>query len=332
MNNNQINNKSIFPTVENLIKLLSSKSEVEGVVLMGGFSKGRFTDEYSDIDLCVFLGSKAKWLPKFEFNIQIQQGNVHINKIDVNMYQFQVEKELIANWEGNKKYAFQTCELMYDKSGKIKRLIEEKTQFTTEDVDKLRYNATKIQLYLELTPTTQAKRGHILLAHQIFNTGIDILLNTLFLLNKKPVPHDKWKFFVAESLPWKPKNLEAKLKEAIVIKDDTLNVLKRRIDLFKPVLDEVCDKIEEFFGKSITDIYEDACNNILERQLNEVSFSDAFLKEYCEALPLKEKKIVEGFINYHLVDSVANLRKIITSGTYNKHVTGSHECLSVLND
>lgn len=327
---NKEQNQNMLKLVDNFVKSLKSKPEVDGIVLMGGFSKGRVADQYSDIDVCVFVDSKAKWLPKFEFNISTQNDNLLPVNFVLNVYQSITTNESSMHWGGAAKHAYKRSKLVYDKSGVIKDLIKRKTEFSFDEINKLRYFATKIQLYLDINPTTQSKRGHYLLAHQIFNSGIDMLLDVLFLLNRESIPNDKWKLLLTDTLLWVPKNFHDRLYSSMVIKEITSYSIKRRVDLIAPVLIEVCEKIERFFGESITTIYENACSNILERQLNKSTFSDSFLQIYCKKMSLADKKVVEGFINYNLIEDIEHLIKIVSSDKSNDNIAGREMCLSVL--
>lgn len=325
-------NESTEHIANMLTEALMHKPEVEGVLLLGGFSKGRVADRYSDIDFCVFVNSISSWLPKFEFKVQVKDCVEHFSYITLNVHQLLVEAELASEWNDEKKYAFMRGALAYDKSGIIKNLIEEKTLYSEENTNKLIYCATKIQLYLDINPTIQAKRGHYLLAHHIFNKGIDLLLDTIFLLNKENIPSDKWKLLLVQSLSWVPKNFTETIQKIVIVdKIDALSI-ETRVELCIPLLNEVCDEIESFFSASILDIYENACSGVLHRQLNRTSFSDQFLKKYQRSMSEQDKRVVEGFINYHLIENEDQLRRVIESNSYDKHIMGSDTCLQLLDN
>ena len=112
--------------VMEFIKKLKSKEEVEGIVLLGGLGKRQFLDEFSDIDLAIFIDAEriSKWMPPFEFKI-FEQGK----ELLFNVHQQNIRNEKKADWDESKKQVYSDGIIIFDRNGKVKTLLKKKLSF-----------------------------------------------------------------------------------------------------------------------------------------------------------------------------------------------------------
>ena len=122
--------KEIKKDIEPFLKKLKKQDYVIGIVLLGGVGKRGFIDEFSDIDLTIFtLKKDALKLPlPFEFHHQINK-----RILEFNIHQQILENEERAkSWDESKIEAYSRGKIFYDPTGRIRKLIENKTKFNKE--------------------------------------------------------------------------------------------------------------------------------------------------------------------------------------------------------
>ena len=137
----EIKTKNIKPIIrkriEEITEKLKSKPEVEGIVYLGGLANTEykdFIDEFSDIDIGIFLNVNRKnipnWLQPFSFYIPVEKQNGEEIIMEINMHQQILDEEEKNDWPDTKKEAYgYASEIVFDRNGKIKELIDRKTTF-----------------------------------------------------------------------------------------------------------------------------------------------------------------------------------------------------------
>jgi hypothetical protein len=218
-----------------------------------------FADSYSDVDLSIFLNTPVIpdemdlkaftlahqeqlpcWLPDYQFNVPLLPSGER----EINLHQLLYSYECRADneWPEAKKEAYAyTSDVVYDRHGRVRRLIEQKTRFDPEArTRRLTRLAVQLPWCGWLNPQRQLKRGLLMSAQDLLNEAVELIVEGLFLVNGRYRPHRKWRAVVAENLPWKPPRYAQLIKEATLIFDfDAANV-ERRIaairDLWSPLL------------------------------------------------------------------------------------------------
>jgi hypothetical protein len=270
--------------------------EVEGVVLIAGVARQPyrpFADLYSDIDLAVFLRSPVvpdgmdlksftlahqeqlpAWLPDYQFVVPLSPSGER----EVNLHQLLYSYECREDnpWPEAKKEAYAyTSEVVYDREGRVRRLIETKTRFdTAERTRRLARIAVQVPWSGWLNPRRQLKRGLVTCAHDLLNDACELMIEALFLINGRYRPHRKWRLAVAENLPLKPARFSQLIREAMLIFSFDDSDVERRIaaveELWPPLLDRALDE------RMIPRDYEQylATNISLNRQLRTETLAD----------------------------------------------------------
>lgn len=199
-----------------LLDALSRKPEVEAVVLLSsicGDLGGRRFDEWSDIDLAIYLDTPVParlwrpdpretadavaaalpdWLPDFSFWIEADYGPVELN-----LHQSLMEYELDprTTWPESRCEAYSgNIEITHDRHGRLARLIEDKLR---DGSGRLRRRvavlAARLQWDIEVLPERQLRRGRLLDAHALLTAAVDELVELLYIADGRYPPNRKWR-------------------------------------------------------------------------------------------------------------------------------------------
>src|SRR3989344_2804334 len=106
--------KEVEKEINPFLKKLKEQNYVIGIVLLGGLGKRKFIDEFSDIDLTIFT-----------FNKSILEFNVHQQVLE--------KEEQRDSWNESKMEAYSRGKIIYDPTGRIKKLIKNKTKFNKKN-------------------------------------------------------------------------------------------------------------------------------------------------------------------------------------------------------
>ncbi len=237
---------------------LKKKKGVLGIVCLGSLGRG-YADKFSDIDMTVFVSKGARiglaregelWVPLSESDAR-KYGIREVN-IDWNMVEY--EKALKAHWDPEAKWAYSQHKIFYDPQKKIRQLIRKKTVLSEKERKWLLMEGLEQSHYFCVrVPEKWVYRGDILAAHQSFCYGTDMLLQTLFALNKTPTPSEPWRLWCVKRLKQKPKGLERNLKEMLIVRDLSEQELERRKKAFLRVWEKLKPAVEKEVGRKWED-------------------------------------------------------------------------------
>ncbi|NUT48716.1 MAG: hypothetical protein HOV94_15625 [Saccharothrix sp.] len=199
-----------------LLEALVDKPEVEAVVLLSsicGDLGGRRFDEWSDIDLAVYLDTPVPpelwrpdpretadalasvlpdWLPDFSFWIRADYGPV-----EVNLHQSLMEYELDPRtaWPESRCEAYSgNPEIVHDRHGRLARLIEDQLRDGERRLRRrMAVLAARLQWDIEVLPERQLRRGRLLDAHAVLTAAVDELVELLYLAEGRYPPSRKWR-------------------------------------------------------------------------------------------------------------------------------------------
>ncbi len=323
------------------VEHLKLKSEIEGIVLLGGLGKRNHADIYSDIDLAIFVthdlssGKAPQWLPNFEFSVYpASQFHPGITKLGFNVHQQELPALSVEEWDQIKKDAFSKSVLIYDRTGKVEKFIKSNIKYSKVLERELLLKAvSKLPPYIKINPKKQGRRGLYLVAHHLLNQGIDLIVESLFALNRQFLPHDKWKVQESLSLEWLPAHYMHDLEEGLLIKKLSYRDIERREKALENIANQILKKIEERLGDSELNLYDQACKTILKRQLISESFADKLFKKIKsgrgKTLTNVELEKVFGFVNYHLITNMNEFCQIVDLAEIGV-IEGLLECRKVL--
>lgn len=90
------------------------------------------------------------------------------------------------------------------------------------------------------------ERGDALAANQLLTSGINSLINMVFLANEEYPPHQKWALNYSYSLKWLPRNWKERISKLILTKEISFTEAKRRLRTFVRLYKDCWEKV---FGR-----------------------------------------------------------------------------------
>lgn len=249
------------------IERLRSKREVEGIVVLSSAARTgerHSFDRESDIDMAVFisvplapdewratskeaatrLGDRIPaWLPNFSFVLPMPWGPVELN---VHQQIYECEADPRTVWKESKREAYAyTREIVYDRRGRLAALIEERARYD-EDEQRRRMARLANRLHWDLRrlPERQARRGDVVGAHHVVNVAFEEVVESVFLLVRRFLPHPKWRLQTIARLGLLENVAQDRLVAALRTEPTSSRDLHRRIGL----LEEVWGRVRERAG------------------------------------------------------------------------------------
>lgn len=309
--------------MDEFVKKLKTKPEIEGIVYLSGLANTPykdFIDEFSDIDIGIFLNVDREhlpnWLPPFSFYIMVEDQNGEEKIMEVNFHQKIYDEEIKLQWHDYKKEFYKyASEVVFDRNGKIEKLIKEKTIFT-EEYRKLQLSHLLSRIYwmVDVNSLNAVKRGLIYNGEDLLNQGLNYLTDLLFVFDKKYPPAAKWKISLLGNLDFYSDKLLNRIKKCFLIQEiSEEDVLRRRNEmllLYKEIESKV---FKEGVFHSVDDYleYEYKNWNKQQKQLKEETIYDINVSKF-KNISESEKKIAKGILCENLITNVEDLSKLLS--------------------
>lgn len=185
-----------------------------------------------------------------------------------------LEDELNSNniWNEGKIEAYANAIIMYDPNNYAKKILDNKVIFD----EKKAYNRLIwiIQQYKwrgQIHSLRAFERGYSASSHDLLNHCVEILLEAVYLLHKRYLPHRKWTFVFLEQM-----NIDVHLielfKKAMLVKDFSLASIKERIEILDKIYENVIKLVYEIYPDFPSNPYEYYYRNFV--QLNKETLAD----------------------------------------------------------
>jgi predicted nucleotidyltransferase len=230
---------------ENFAERFKRKGVV-GIVFLGAIARGYF-NKFSDIDIIIFRRKGEKIKP-IEEEI-IYKG--FLIDYAVSTYEEQLEED----WSMEARWAFSRAKIFYDPKEKIKDLLNKKVPLKADEKRWLMIEGmTQSEWYSNTDSKSWIYRSDILSAHYSINNALDELLKALFVLNNELIPSEKWKIYFSQNLKWVPKKFSESLKEIILVKDFSVEELRRRKKALNYLWRQILPKAEKEIGMKFNEI------------------------------------------------------------------------------
>ncbi|KPJ56537.1 hypothetical protein AMJ49_04650 [Parcubacteria bacterium DG_74_2] len=293
--------KEIEKTIKPFLEKLQEQSYIKGIVLLGGLGKRNFIDKYSDIDLTVFISKKdAKKISlPFEFHYQSNGKTLEFNIHQ----QILEEEERIKKWKDFKIEAYARGKIIYDPTKRVSKLIKNKIRFDeNEAFDRLIWIMQQYKWRGQIHSIRAYRRGYPEASHGLLNQCAEILLEAIYLLNKRYLPHKKWELVYLNEMKKPFNRLNSEFKKVMIIKNYHLSDIKRRIKILDKIYGLVLNEILKQYKNSPRDPYKYYYKNFV--QLNKFTKIDRILQNFKEkSHNKKEIKQLEGFLCFNLIDT-----------------------------
>lgn len=320
-----IKTRNIKPVVrermDKFVQKLKEQPEIEGIVYLSGLANTKykdFIDEFSDIDIGIFLNVDREhlpnWLPPFSFYIVITDKDGIDKTMEVNFHQKIYNEEKNSQWHDYKREFYKyACEIVFDRNGKIEKLIKEKTVFTDEYRKLLlSHLLSRIYWMVEVNPLNAVKRGLIYNGEDLLNQGLNYVTDLLFVYDKKFPPAAKWKISLLGNLDFCPKDIEKRIENCFIVNEiSEEDVLRRRKEMLS-ITKEIENKVfeEGLFNSAEEYIeYEYKNWNVQQKQLKDETQYDIIASKFTN-ISSEERKILKGILCEYLVTKIEDLNKI----------------------
>ncbi|MFD5260032.1 nucleotidyltransferase domain-containing protein [Bacillus wiedmannii] len=211
---------------QTIVAEILSIDKVNGCMLIGSVARG---DAYPDSDLDFYIlleeGQKKKFHSETREDILVEYKSADFNQIQVNFKNNPMEL-----------YSFLEGEILFDKSGELKKLKE----IATYEFENYRVSSDKVKgishwLHSSLIKTQSAlKANDELKASYIVQTSIWTLLDGIWAVNNKPTPPAGSALKYIETLSIVPTNFEDYINRLFL--GDTKDRIKAAIELIEWVL------------------------------------------------------------------------------------------------
>jgi len=212
--------------VKTIVAEILSIDKITGCMLIGFVARG---DAYPDSDLDFYIlledGQKKKFHSETREDILVEYKSADFNLIQVNFKNNPMEL-----------YSFLEGEILFDKSGELKKLKE----IATYEFENYRVSNDKVKgishwLHSSLIKIQSAlKANDELKASYIVHTSTWTLLEGIWAVNNKPVPPAESVLRYIQTLPNKPIHLDELLNKIFL--GDTKDRIKAAIELIEWVL------------------------------------------------------------------------------------------------
>ncbi|MFW9979515.1 MAG: nucleotidyltransferase domain-containing protein [Candidatus Thorarchaeota archaeon] len=238
---------------DEMVKSISHFGSVEGILYIGGLTRD-FADKYSDLDMVVLFNNDDPFAKDFLTSLAAQHEDRSGLEIDVEIYF--LEDYIAREWNEYTRWDLSHAIYVFDRQGEVKKQFENKLRL--DDVDWRRRLAHPL-VYLSwyCCPTEDYipsmidlwnDRGHLISAQYSVNYSIDLILETVYALNRSYLPAPKWRLYYTHELEWLPPDFEASISEAMLLKEMTEEDTKRRATHISRLNQEISLQAEKVFG------------------------------------------------------------------------------------
>lgn len=224
--------KELLKLAKEYAKEISVYKGIIGITIGGGATRGH-ADEFSDLDLSVYLDSKtySAWQKKSPVPKGDHYWKGHLAEIELLDY----EKEKKRDWTLGERWEKKSHLIFFDTNSKIKKLLKKKIVWKKGEKKQVsNFSADIASWFITELPNIWIKRGDIAQAHYVSTTAIDWILDYIFVKNNYFIPFGKWKIHYVFLMKKKPRNFNKNIKEAMKIKNfNKTDVLRRQRILIK---------------------------------------------------------------------------------------------------
>ncbi len=251
--------KKFRQAADELASQMATYEGVTGIVYIGGLVRG-FTDKYSDVDIIVFLDKNDRSLRTQAYSIGLN-GEKRFG-IDIDLEVHFLDDFKRWKWDEADKWEFTKAKVVFDLEGKVREVFREKLHLPSDFwvkriavyVEYLKWYCCPPRKGVGTISEAWVERGDFASAHYCLNYGVELMIKTLFALNKEFLPAPKWRLFCSYSLTWLPENYEKLVKHAMIVNEFSIKEYNRRSRTINNLWRRTKAKIEEETGLSLAQL------------------------------------------------------------------------------
>jgi len=293
-----------YKVIEPFLISLKKEKWVKGIVLLGGLGKRRFIDKFSDLDISIFTSEedKEKFPLPFEFHYYLKS-----RVLEFNIHQIVLEKEFDKVLEEGKKEAYSRAIIYFDPTNQIKHLIKKKTKYNkTESYKRLLWIIQQYRWRGQIHSIRACERGFPEAGHDLINECLDLLVEAIYILNEKYLPHKKWRLIYLKEMD-NAKGINQLLKRAMIVKKNNVSDIKRRIKILNKAFQKIYLLVLKKYPRFPEYPYEFYYRNFV--QLNPKTPIDVLLNKIQPSK--KDFERIKGVLCYNLIDTKEKLLKLL---------------------
>lgn len=244
------NRISLFRHVaQRIISSAKSHREVVGIMLLGGLNRG-FADKFSDLDLTILLERKDRRLEEQLRILASREGEAERVEVDLEIHDLKdFERQ---EWNEITRWDFSKARIVFDRENQVKKILETKLLVNEEFWIRRIVKCAEYMKWYCCPPTENIRtvaeswidRGDMFSAHYCLNYIFDLLIETVFALNREFLPPPKWRIFYFQNLQWLPRR-HGLIVGAMKTRDLSTKELERRKNVIKKVWVDILPKIEK---------------------------------------------------------------------------------------
>jgi predicted nucleotidyltransferase len=234
-----------------LAEEFSRHSGIEMILGLGSLARG-FADNFSDLDIAVL--ARGPVVDRF------WRGERWLAGISVDLFVIDLDSSPPERWDVSRRQAFEESIVLYGPNLQQTRSIRRSLRLTWPEqrrnaldllfkigwlgfAPRAWFNQIRYGYCWSLPPDGWLQRNCLASAHITVDRVEDMLLQLLFLLNRRHVPDAKWRRFLAPGLPWQPSSFESRLSALERTPRDEVG-FPLRSDLLLDLIEQVVDRME----------------------------------------------------------------------------------------
>jgi predicted nucleotidyltransferase len=254
---------------DRFVSEVSSYDGVSGIVLLGGLARG-FVDEFSDVDVTVFLGKADKSL---ESRIRSVVEKEKHSGIDIDLDIYDVVSILRARWDDMLLWEYSKGKIVFDPKGECENAIKKKlgaprdfwTKRISVLVEYLSWYCCPRGENVGTIAEAWVKRGDLTSAHYCLNYGVEVIVKLLYALNKEFAPAPKWLLFYSHNLAKLPEGFKKDVEEAMTARNLSLEELERRLMVLRRLWSKIEPMIQKETALTLSQLHDYYYRSILKR-------------------------------------------------------------------
>lgn len=274
---------------------------------MGGLGKRNFLDSHSDLDIAIFYRPKTSsnhFLP-FQFHATINE-----TKYEFNIHQLFFENEINLDWNEGKKEAYGRAIILVDKDKRIADLIATKIVYDGKSTyNRLIWIMGQYVWRGQIHSLRTLDRGFPNGAHDLLNECVELLIEAIYIINRRYRPHKKWRIAMLTTMNLLPDNFFENLREAMLILDFSHADINRRIKILDVIYQGIGELIRKTFPNFPAKPYEYYCRNFF--QLKKDVFIQKTMDNLNKKITTEQRQELEGKMCLNLVSSHAKAAKYL---------------------
>ncbi len=230
--------------INQFIDNLKTRKEVKAIILLGGLGKRSFIDEFSDVDMSIVTtdSDRSNFPLPFEFHTKFNN-----RFIEFNIHQLILEEEIKDDnhWGEGKIEAYSNAIIAYDPFGYANQILKEKAVFDEKKAyDRMIWIMQQYKWRGQIHSIRCYKRGCPEASHDLLNHCVELLLEAVFLLNGRYMPHRKWIFIFLDELKF-GKSLKELFSKAMIVQNYSYESILERITILDAIHKEIQKEVNK---------------------------------------------------------------------------------------